>query len=1196
MAYYQNGQPYVAAQQPPPGSNQYHDPYNQPRRPSNFGTGQEPPYDAQSGAEMPYGYPSTAGMPDSNHFIPQSNDHTTPSLHHTSPGMYANRYHSQSQPSPDFPPPQLPYNPQTYAPSPTTYVPQALPVRTATNAQHTPYNPAAYADDNLLRRSSISYQHGYNPPVQPPYSVTSPTISQQQGFAGGRAPSQYGNRPVSTFQNFVQQPSAAPLPRPSAYTPPAPPPLPTLPEAGRSPTDTWQHTSTSLPGGGHQYTRSNSETRVFPTQGSQLGHGSRNGSSGHLELQSSGTVYQQSNPLPPTPGPPPPPPHASHASRPLPPPPLESDSDADYAQINGRGMMRRRTESIPQDELFNEVENAFSNLGATSTSPGYGGVNGDADRHNVRRDGLYGRPQGSNGNLAPPLPDYDYSDNSDAEAEGGLVAMHMHDQQEAADEAQRRSGSRGTYQAFSSPPLPQHEHVEEEASDDDDNFGVDISSFGGGFGGSLSYGGDPDQLAAGHSTVNGDRSHPVSSSGSMRRSGEESEADNYDYGPIHPFPPFMPPAQVDTFGTGGLAEPTGPRRRLSYDENDEVGYIEEHVARPGDPPDMFYHPGMSNRPLPPTPGGESWSPLSPGSQPFPGGRGYQTGLSQAPDGYAVSPSGTLVPRSTSLLSHSTTPSTVVMPRSKTDAEERSRIRQQQTRTSAMYTESSSTEIMTPASASAVALDLPTLPTGRRFNPSRLTSNDFSRCTEPWSLSSVISWLKSLAEGEVDLKEHAIVDGLVALFTHKVPTMNVADAETLSARVVHDMYKAGTLVQEEEWLKFGTETMTGVIFQLTGSGCYSPRLHLHHSGGRCYSYHCQRTLKKIDLHAQPTLKSNDDWASYYKVKKEDIEGINPKEIERQNILHEIVQKEDSFMDQLQVVRTLYRDALQNAQPPQIPPKRLANFLREVFGKVDAVKKANEDFLLPQLKYRQQEQGPWITGFSDIFREWIRKAKGAYIDYAAGFPKATFLVRQEAERNILFRTFLEKARSDPRSNKLGWDTYLKSPITRLQQYSLLLDTVRKRSTLEGEEKRNLETAIAEIKAVTLECDARVAEMSRKVDLTDLQSKLILRPGMQRVELNLDHLGRELIFKGDLQRTGTNKFTWLEVHALLFDHYLVLAKTIQQRDADGGMKYEKYDVSRLVSKIRGIPSEYTSEVWLTGNKFTAYPYGPPPTRKLR
>lgn len=411
-----------------------------------------------------------------------------------------------------------------------------------------------------------------------------------------------------------------------------------------------------------------------------------------------------------------------------------------------------------------------------------------------------------------------------------------------------------------------------------------------------------------------------------------------------------------------------------------------------------------------------------------------------------------------------------------------------------------------------------------------------------------------------MKEGPIQEGLVALFTHKVPTMNIADAETLSSRVVQDMYKAGALVHDEEWLKFSRISMTGVIFQLTGAGCYAPMLHTYASPGRCYSHHCQRTLKKIDLHSPAAAARSEDWATFHKMTKEDVEKVNKKEIERQNILHEIVQGEDKYMTRLDVLRRLYRDRLLSAQPPVIPPKKLTRFINDVFSKADAVKKANEDHLLPQIKYRQQEQGPWIIGFSDIFREWIRKAKHAYIEYAAAFPYANFLVRQEADRNMLFRAFLDEARSNTLSEKLSWDTFLKAPIDRLQRYGLLIDTVIKNSTVDNDEKRNLIIAKEEIKAVTLECDARVAEMSRKVSLTDLQSKLILRPGMQRVELNLDHLGRELIFRGDLQRMGGSRFNWLETHALLFDHYLVLAKTVAYREQDGVTKSEKYDVSRL------------------------------------
>jgi hypothetical protein len=130
--------------------------------------------------------------------------------------------------------------------------------------------------------------------------------------------------------------------------------------------------------------------------------------------------------------------------------------------------------------------------------------------------------------------------------------------------------------------------------------------------------------------------------------------------------------------------------------------------------------------------------------------------------------------------------------------------------------------------------------------------------------------------------------------------------------------------------------------------------------------------------------------------------------------------------------------------------------------------------------------------------------------------------------------------------------------------MLREIHKSSLLENEEKVNLLLAIDEVNAMTLECDAKVDEMAKKMELVDLSHKLYLRPGMERVELNLDHLGRELLFKGDLQRAGSNRFTWLETHAILFDHYLVLAKTIPRRE--GGTTQEVYDVSKLVStKLR-------------------------------
>jgi hypothetical protein len=128
---------------------------------------------------------------------------------------------------------------------------------------------------------------------------------------------------------------------------------------------------------------------------------------------------------------------------------------------------------------------------------------------------------------------------------------------------------------------------------------------------------------------------------------------------------------------------------------------------------------------------------------------------------------------------------------------------------------------------------------------------------------------------------------------------------------------------------------------------------------------------------------------------------------------------------------------------------------------------------------------------------------------------------------------------------------------------------------EEKTNLAQAIDEIKVVALECDNKVGETSKKVDLMELSAKLQLRPEMKKeVELNLQHLGREIIYRGDLQRPGTRTRFLVDTHAILFDHYLVLAKLSTTRDPTRGIKYESYDVSKLPIPMDLLALESTND----------------------
>ncbi|KAI5796331.1 CNH domain-containing protein [Peziza echinospora] len=915
-----------------------------------------------------------------------------------------------------------------------------------------------------------------------------------------------------------------------------------------------------------------------------------------------------------SPQPPPPPAHGylpersestrHPQSRPLPERPYPSyDQSSEYAggesnilrqgSVNQGQIQSQNQLQYPDDDGEDDLapDPLFSNVN-------YQAQNGNTAPHNgfLNVGGNYGGQQYTG-----------YSSASDPEGTAGLEAMRLAD----ADEANRNANLSMGYQTHQPAAVPQ------EASDDED--WPDLDSYGGGFPGDVGYYGAPTShsrtesyeqpnLGRTGSTATYESSVPtvartisaatastmattmtqdsVDEPQSARRQGGLGWDIPDDY-QLHPFAPFASAAVVDDFGTGGLAEPSiggQAERRLSFDEGAEevdrrsnsqspAKRSSDDEAYPGYP-ELFYHPGpsgSSTRPLP-------LAPLAPvphlHQAPAPSAyRENQTTLSGRPAlntsqggraptapelvGSSMQIPAPQFPRSTSLNAHNTAPATLAPARSKTDAATMKANNRLSMRPGVLSEYES--DPSTPRDS--LISHLPTIPLSKKkFEPTKLSSREFRKCHSPWALSGIAAWVRELADGEQDLKERTIEDGLVALFTHYVPTMNTADAETLAARVVKTMLAEGALVKDEEWVKFGDGEVSGVIYQICGGGCYSPKLHEQECSGRCYSHHCSRTLKKINLlqHPDELEKKAEDWATFWKIKAADIGDINKKEIERQNNLHEVVQTETEYMEHLSILGAVYRDGIVHSNPPVIAPTKLHGFVKDVFGKADAVRKVSEEHLLPQLKFRQREQGPWIVGFSDIFREWIRKARQIYIDYAAGFPTADMLVRREADRNLLFRTFLDQCQKDPRARRLDWVTFLKAPITRLQRYGLLLSTVLKHTVTDSEEKQNLIMAIEEIKAVTLECDARVDEQTKKVALLELGTKLIQRPSIE-VDLRLREKGREVIFRGDLQR-HTNRFNFIETHAILFDHYLVLAKTVQQKDVAGGAKQERYDVSRM------------------------------------
>ncbi|TQV93331.1 hypothetical protein V2A60_010242 [Cordyceps javanica] len=999
---------------------------------------------------------------------------------------------------------------------PTSYTPQS-------------YNPAAYAaqaTSNVPQRQAT--YHGYsgydntNAYGQSPAPTHSPSFSHTTHSPGLSSGYQYSTQSPTTSYTSSQIPT--PTYDPSQWSS-APYQYPTNgadQQNAQYAQAAAPYPATSQIPVGPSYASSD-QSSLYSSQPVRPGSQSSQGGSGPY-VQPLGSPGLRRHPT----------------NAPLPSRPGESTWNSTTTADRNSGEQR-----ITTDSILEEIENTFSET-TISGRPRPAPIDGRTAEDQARLFRQF------NSNPATPgFPDerrsstQSYANGTDDdEAAAGAIALQ---QANASMGEPYYSGSFG-YTSMPTMPdeknLPSHPEEQDYSSDDSEFAGVDLAGLSGGYYGSI-------------------EAPPPRSSSSQRPLPTPTYFDNLR--PGHQDAPPPEQAEIDYGDTGGLQLPT----RRSFDSGPDRVSLNSHQSG-GESPvqddyqDLFYHPGLTNRPLPPPPGSDSSSLLSTQNslrQPQrPHSHSVGTdGRSLRPDGpesYYSSSNHLLQPeRSISLSSHSNAPSVQQPIRSKTDAAE-DRRRQGHHRHASSFGAPGPAEFGTAAPAIG-AFDGITLPTGRKrkFLPAKLGPADFLRCAEPWALSNIESWMREMALGEADLKSKTVEDGLTALFTFKVPTMNVADAEVLSSSVLATMLHAGVLVPEEEWVKFGDGHISGVLWQLTGTGCYAPRLHEHNTSGRCYSMHCTRTLKKLDLDVfAEESKPADEWHIFYGLSREDWETKPKKEVDRQNILHEIVTGEENFIKQLDIFRTLYRDDLRTRQPPIIHPDKRDKFLASVFGKVDSVLEINKGHLFAQLKYRQQEQGPWVVGFSDIFREWIRKAKKVYVEYASGYPRAAQMVRKESDRNLLFKKFLEDKQKHKSSLKQDWTHFLIAPVQRLQRYILLLESVDHKMIGDSEEKANLQKAILEIKTVTHECDAKVAEANKRVEMMELDRMLVLRPGFQSV-LNLDHLGRALILQGDLQRLSSKGMRWVDTHALLFDHYFILAKVVQSKDG----RDRKYDVSR-------------------------------------
>ncbi|KAH9839689.1 Dbl-like domain-containing protein [Rhodofomes roseus] len=254
-----------------------------------------------------------------------------------------------------------------------------------------------------------------------------------------------------------------------------------------------------------------------------------------------------------------------------------------------------------------------------------------------------------------------------------------------------------------------------------------------------------------------------------------------------------------------------------------------------------------------------------------------------------------------------------------------------------------------------------------------------------------------------------------------------------------------------------ELPTAVITLLTR--CYAPSCY---DETPCYSFACPKRNKSLVL-ATPTEKEveeekDDSWSRT--VPPEVLRTLPESEINRQTIIHKVINKEKQYLRDLDIVESLFIRPLRSANPPVIRLSEVEEFIEEVFGNILDLRECNRR-LLEVLNVRQREQAPIIQGVGDIFLDAATEFRLAYPIYVGHLPVAEKRVKDESEKNAEFRRFLEQAARHPDAHRLDLKHFLNRPSEHLQKYPVLLEAICNETTVGNPDEDFLKEAIEAIR---------------------------------------------------------------------------------------------------------------------------------------
>jgi len=254
--------------------------------------------------------------------------------------------------------------------------------------------------------------------------------------------------------------------------------------------------------------------------------------------------------------------------------------------------------------------------------------------------------------------------------------------------------------------------------------------------------------------------------------------------------------------------------------------------------------------------------------------------------------------------------------------------------------------------------------------------------------------------------------------------------------------------------------------------------------------------------------------------------------RTNIVHEILQVEKGYNDNLKVIIWKFIKPLEAASAN--PEKAIIPLplIKAIFGTVEIIFNFNS-ILLEGVASRMKQWDPSKTQLGDLFLRISQCFPACYVEYINNYDRALDTLNRAKKDHPAFQQFLIKQENAKECRFMPLESFLVMPVQQVPRYVMLLQDIVKNTPKEHVDHGQLDAALAKMREVATKINERKREAENLAKVFGVQRQLIAKHADRITSLCTP--SRRYIREGALISVGSSTST--PMHVFLFNDSMLL-----------------------------------------------------------